>query len=105
MSFEPLKNVLNRVLADKKMQSTFSAAEACSSAEKLFLAELPEISGKFAVKSIKEGVVQIAVVNSAIAAQMRMCETTVLEILQNRFPKAKKIRYSVGPLPEMILPY
>lgn len=102
MTFEPIKNVFNRVLADKKMKSKFDAAEICSVAEKLFAAELPKLAEKFRVKFIKDKVLHIAVTSSAIASEMRLAETAVLDKLGERYVKIKQVRYSVGPLPEKI---
>ena len=104
MNFIPFKLVLKKVIAEKKMGAKFSAAEICVIAEKLFLAELPQLDGKFAVKFVKNGVLQIAVISSSLAAEMRLAETTVLEALKKR-GGVKSIRYSVGKLPEKILPY
>lgn len=104
LNFIPIKFVLRTVLAQKKMAAKFSAAEICFVSEKLFLAELPEIAGAFAVKFLKNGVLQIAVANSSIAAQMRLAETIVRDALIKRGAKVKTLRYSVG-LPEKILPF
>ncbi|MCF7845644.1 MAG: DUF721 domain-containing protein [Candidatus Peribacteraceae bacterium] len=104
MTFEPIKNVLRKVLAEKKMAAKFSAAEICSVAEKLFLAELPQISGKFVVKFLKNSILHVAVANSSIAAEMRLAETIVRDSLNQRGAKIKSIRYESG-LPPKILPF
>ncbi|MFH0776261.1 MAG: DciA family protein [Patescibacteria group bacterium] len=96
--------MLQKVLAEKKMAAKFSAAELCSVAEKLFLAELPNLSGQFVVRFIQNGVLQIAVRNSSVGAELRLAETVVLDALKARGAKIKAIRYSVG-LPEKILPF
>lgn len=85
------------------MASKFSAAEICVVAERLFLAELPQVEGKFAVKFFKNGVLQVAVVNSSISAELRLAETSVRDALAKRGTKIKSLRYSVG-MPEKILP-
>ena len=105
MTFEPIKNVFNRVLADKKMKSKFDAAEICSVSEKLFAAELPKLSEKFRVKFIKNKILHIAVTSSVVSSELRLAETNVLTKLQERYLKIKQVRYSVGPLPEKVEPY
>lgn len=105
MNFVPLKLVLKKVLAEKKMAKSFSAAEVCVVAEKLFLAELPQISNKFVVKFLQNDILQIAVLNSSTAAAMRLAETVVHDALGKRGQKIKSFRYSVGKLPEKILPF
>lgn len=98
MTFEPIKFVLSRVLAGKKMRSKFNAAEICSVAEKLFSAELPYLVDKFRVKFIKNGILYLAVVSSAVGAEMRLAETNVLTKLQERYSNIKKVVYSVEKL-------
>jgi len=105
MNFIPIKFVLKTVLANRKVSAKFSAAEICVVAEKLFLAELPDLSGKFVVKFIKNGVIYIAILNSSLAAKMRLAENEVLKILKKRSEKIKSFRYEVGKLPEKVLPY
>ena len=105
VNFTPLKTVLQKVLAEKKMSAKFSAAEICVVAEKLFLAELPQLDGKFAVKFVKNGTLRIAVISSSLAAEMRLAESEVLNLLKNRGGGVKTIRYSIGKLPEKILPF
>ncbi|MFH1545803.1 MAG: hypothetical protein ABIE14_00300, partial [Patescibacteria group bacterium] len=68
------------------------------------LAELPQLDGKFAVKFIKNGMLQIAVISSSLAAEMRLAESAVLPALRKR-GAVKTIRYSIGKLPEKILPF
>lgn len=104
MNFTSLKTVLQKVLAEKKMSAKFSAAEICVVAEKLFLAELPQLDGKFAVKFVKNEILQIAVISSSLAAEMRLAESTILPALQKR-GSVKTIRYSIGKLPEKVLPF
>ena len=104
MNFIPFKIVLKKVLAEKKMSAKFSAAEICVVAEKLFLAELPQLDGKFTVKFVKNGTLQVAVISSSLAAEMRLAEFTILPALQKR-GEVKMIRYSIGKLPKKILPY
>jgi len=105
MNFIPLKLVLKKVLASKKMSAKFTAAEICVVAEKLFLAELPALSGKFVIKFVKNGVIQIAVLNSSLAAELRLAENEVLKALKKRNGGVRSVRYSVGKLPEKILPF
>ncbi len=105
MNFIPLKLVLQKVLASKKMAKKFTAAEICVVAEKLFLAELPALSGKFVIKFVKNGVMQVAVLNSSLAAELRLAENEVLKSLKNRGGGVRSVRYSVGTLPEKILPF
>ena len=95
--------MLDRVLAGKKMRGTFSAAESCALAQKLFAAELPQLTEKFRVRFLKNKTLHIAVVNSSIAAELRLAETTVLTALQKRAGGVKSVRYAVGPLPERVL--
>ena len=96
--FEPIKNVLNRVLADRQQKSVFDAAEICSVAGKLFVSEFPQLEGKFVVRSVKGRVLQLAALNSSVAGQLRMAELTVLGELQKRYPLIKHVRYSIQPL-------
>ncbi|MFH1375296.1 MAG: DciA family protein [Patescibacteria group bacterium] len=103
--FEPLKNVLNRVLADKKMKASFSAAQICTVAEKLFAAELPALSEKFTVKFVQDGILNIAVTSSAVGSEMHLAETNVVDALNKRKAGIKSVRYQVGPLPEKVTPY
>jgi len=102
MTFEPLKNVLNRVLADKKMKAKFSAAEVCVVAENTFAAELPQFSEKFRVKFIKNKVLYVAAENSSIASEMRFAEMTVFKAIAKLSVTVRQVRYSVGPLPERV---
>lgn len=102
--FEPLKNVLDRVLANKKMCATFSAAETCVLSEKLFAAELPALAGQFRVRFLKNKILHIAATSSSVAAELRLAETTVLTALQKRASGVRSVRYVVGPLPERVLP-
>ena len=96
--------MLDQVLAQKKMREKFGAAETCSIAEKVWLAEMPDLAGKFSPRFIKNGIFQISVANSSTAAELRLAETIVLEALRKRGAKIKSVRYSVG-LPEQILPF
>jgi hypothetical protein len=105
LNFIPLKLVLQKVLAEKRMAGKFTAAQICTVAEKLFLAELPSLTGKFTVKFVKTGTMHIAVISSSLAAEMRMAESTVLDLLNKRKAKIKAVRYEVGKLPEKVLPY
>ena len=105
MNFIPLKSVLKKVLAEKNMAAKFNAAQICSVAEKLFLAELPDLSGKFVARFVKNKMLHIAVLSSSLAAEMRLAETTVLDALNKRGAKLKAVRYEVGKLPEKVLPY
>jgi hypothetical protein len=94
--FEPIKKVLDRVLANKNSAQTFSAAEACAFVEKLFLAEIPQISGKFHAKFVRNSTLTIAATSSAASNELRLAETIVLSELQLRFPRIKKIRYVIN---------
>ncbi len=105
MNFVPIKLVLSKVLADKRMALKFTAAETCVVAEKLFLAELPHLSGKFSVKFVKKNVLHISVLGSSLSAELRLAESEVLKLLQKRGSKVTSIRYSVGKLPDTVLPY
>lgn len=87
------------------MAGTFTAAQVCTVAEKLFLAELPQLSEKFTVKFVKNKTLHIAVLSSALAAEMRLAETIVLDLLQKRGARVNAVRYEVGKLPDKILPY
>ena len=87
------------------MAAKFTAAQICTVAEKLFLSELPQLSGKFVIKFVKDKIIHIAVQNSALAAEMRLVETTILDMLKKRNAKVNSIRYEVGSLPEKVMPY
>lgn len=87
------------------MSAKFTAAEICTVTEKLFLAELPQLSEKFRVRFVKNGILHIAVMSSALAAEMRLAETNVVDVLNKRKAGIKSVRYQVGPLPERITPY
>jgi len=105
VNFIPLKVVLKKVLAEKKMSAKFTAAEICTVAGKLFAAELPALANKFTIKFIKDGILNIAVTSSAVSSEMRLAETNVLDTLNKRKAGIKSVRYQVGPLPEKITPY
>ena len=105
MNFIPIKTVLNSVLAEKKMSAKFTAAEICIVAEKLFLTELPRLERKFRVKFIKNKILHIAVLSSSLAAEMRLAENEVLKSLKKHGKEIETVRYSVGKLPEKIMPF
>lgn len=86
------------------MAQKFSAAEVCTTAEKLFLAELPQTADKFVVKFFKNGALHIAVVNSSIAAELRLAESVIRAALAKRGTQIQSFRYSIG-LPEKVLPF
>lgn len=91
--FEALKEVLDRVIAQKKSSRVFVAAEVCAFSEKVFLAEIPELAPNFQVRFFQKGTLLLAVNNSAAAAEIKLAEIKILRAIQKRFPEVQKIRY------------
>ena len=85
-------------MAQKQQKTTFDAAEICSVTEKLFKAEMPQLTNFFIVKCVRGRVVEITVLNSSAAAELRLGEGIVLAELQKRYPQILKLRYTIGPL-------
>lgn len=93
--FEPIKAILGRVLAEKKMKATFDAAEVCVVAEKIIVAELPELSERVRVKFIKNGVLTVAVESSAVGQELQLASATILDALKKRYSQVRKLRMVV----------
>lgn len=94
MSFEPLKDVVQRVLAQRNNSQvrSFSAAEVCSFANKLIEAELPQVAGRARAQTLQHGVLTIIVTGSAVGSEVQLGSGIILAELQKRFPKVKKLQ-------------
>jgi len=92
MSFEPLKDVFSRVMADRRVAVTYTAAETCSMAEKIIFAELPQLAGRVRGKFVRNGELHIATRSAAVSSEIQMASATILGEIQQRFPKIKKLR-------------
>lgn len=96
MPFEHLKTVLQRVLVERKVRSTFDAAELCMAAERIIAAEVPTISGRVRARYVKNGTLYIAVASSAVGSEIRLATHTILGLLGKRFTEIKKIHTMIG---------
>ena len=92
MSFEPLKAVFDRVIADRRVAVAYSAAETCALADKIITAELPAVAGRVKATSIKNHVLQIAVTGSAVGSEVQLASATILAEIQQRFPNIQKLK-------------
>jgi hypothetical protein len=96
--FEPLKNIVARVAANRNFASTFTAAEVCAAAQRIIAAELPQLSARFRVKFLQKDTLHIAVDSSAVGSELNLASQTILTEIQKRYPAVKKLRSSIGPI-------
>ena len=95
--FEPLTDVLARVMSKRQVARTFTAAEICEAGGRILAVEAPQVGDAAKVVSLKNGVLWVAVRNSAVAAEVHGCAHQVLTQLKKRFTQVRSIRSTVKP--------
>jgi len=86
------------------MRKKFAAAEICIVAERILLAELPQLEGRFRAKFVKNKTLYLATANSSVSAELRFAENLILQKFREK-SEVCAIRYSVEKLDDRPLPF
>lgn len=97
MTFEPLKDVFERVLSQRNVRQTYDAAEACAMSERIIAAELPLVAGRVRARCVRGDTLHLAVQHATVGSEIHFASATILHEIQQRFPRITKLRTTSDP--------
>src|SRR3989338_442454 len=99
--FRPLKDYLSNAVRRTGAERSITAAVIVEAAAPILFQLVPELRPTdFRFVSYRSGVLTVAAANPAVAEELRLRESAILEVLGETFPGQPMIQLRLGPLIE-----